>query len=356
MIDGKNRDIKRKAFFCKKILTQAMFVTFIALLHLSLSPLIAFSFETNPSKQNQPLEINREEKKQGVFKRTFGLIETFQENFSKGITSTGDKIDTFFGGERVIQESNGSFVRLRLGTVYARGGEVFFERDIKLKIAIPKTKDRLKLMIGDEPEDENREFKNLSDTLDSSTVKEESVGLGYILKAKKALNISVSAGARYHNGVDYYSKVRSRKSFYPGKWELRISEIPFWTRFRGYGATTGIDFERKLGENLFFRASSSATWHDDTEAYELAQNLTLFQQLSNRNMMAYNVGAFGGRSGGVTYVTEYAASIIFRRNIYKNWLFGEIQPRALFQKSDGFDLYPSITARLEVVFGKPSGK
>ena len=100
-----------------------------------------------------------------------------------------------------------------------------------------------------------------------------------------------------------------------------------------------------------FRSSTFARWRKITENIELGQFLSMFHTLDKKKAISYYAGVYG-LSEPTIYTTHYLIGLNYRQNIYKDFLFFEILPKVLYQKTNNFRAEHSLTFRVEMVFKK----
>ena len=114
-------------------------------------------------------------------------------------------------------------------------------------------------------------------------------------------------------------------------------------------ATT--DFDRRLNDNLLFRASSNARWEADTPQTSASQVFSLYQRLASKASLAYDIGIIGDDNPNWR-VTNHFIRLRYRRLFYKTWAYLEIQPKATWPEENGFREELSLLLRLELNFGR----
>jgi hypothetical protein len=262
-----------------------------------------------------------------------------------------DWVDEFFGGDRVFEETRDNYVKVSIGKIIEEGGNVNNANKLSAQINLPRTEDRLKLLITSEPEtDEIAGNLQPRETLSGvDTSNEQSTALRFVARETDVWNIHTDLGVRYQSGVDPFGRFRVRRTVALTPWTLHFAETFFWYDSLGRGETTHVDFERPVNSLFLFRATSEATWRDQTDYFDLVQDLMFLHRVSDRRSVIYQASAFAVTEP-VEYVTDYLLGIRLRQLIHRDWLFFEINPQINYPKELHFKAVPTLTLKLDVIF------
>ncbi len=289
------------------------------------------------------------------------LLDEYLDDTHRIITSTfltiPNGIDGFFGATRVEEESNASLMRLSLEPRLEKGNEWSFITRVRIKLVLPHTEKRLRLVLESSPEEALQEpaegLAGESSPLDAVRSAEQTAAIQAILRETRRWHVNLSSGIKLHTPIDPFVRLRAWGALPLEKWQIRLTQTVFWFDSIGLGETTRLDFERPLDVDTLFRASSQATWHRDDDTFHLGQELHLFYRHSRDRAIAYRLAAFG-ISEPTTHATDYYFDVRYRVRTWREWLFFEIGPQLHYPKADDFDLTPSLNFKLEAIFGKHS--
>jgi hypothetical protein len=276
---------------------------------------------------------------------------------SAKIASYASDIDRFFGGDRHYQESNQSVLQMDLTRVTGYGGDPKFKLGARLNLRLPVTEGRLHLLIETDPE-QNITAEPTPGSTTSQTV----------LRNKVVAPSSYALAARYekaitdawHFNTDWGIKfplpatpfVRARGSFSAPMgemWRFKAAQSVYWFNTIGVGETTQIDFERFISEPILFRATSTVTWLNDTQNFDMRQDFSVFHTLSDRTALLYQASA-SGISNPQFQTTDYVALVVYRYRMHKEWLFFELSPQLHFPRDRSYKSSPALSFRLEALF------
>lgn len=282
-----------------------------------------------------------------------------RDEWSKDINSLAINIDRFFAGEEA-QEDNDSFVRLRAGAIWSRGGEIGSDSDIKLKLDLPGSKRRWKLLFESDPD----EFSDLeSQTRSAPTVNrqftdtEGSTGaLRFVVdedsKWKKDLDIGVYGSTP----LDPFARYQLRRSAKLGDdWSLYFKESLYIFNSDGWGQKTTIQFEKPINDHYLWRNRVQAKFSDDDNVLDTAFVLSTVHVLDDWRAIDYAVGVLVSNRP-VSQTNVYFINTTYRKRLYKDWLFFDIRPELAFARGyeeiegqpgiyrkRGFKAQPSLT-------------
>jgi hypothetical protein len=278
------------------------------------------------------------------------VMASFEDNhqaISKRVVRFANWLDNFFGDSRIDDESQDSRLRLNLLEINEKGAEPRFEARVQGKLSLPNTQKRLKILFESDPSDSASPDGTIIEAVENQ---QQSLGLRYIQFTSDWLRAHTDVGVRFRNGLDPFTRFRLRGLFNLKPLQLRLTETLFWRASKGAGLSSRLDIERPFGNKHFFRSSSQAIWLDDIQTFELSQDFFLFHSINKHRGIIYQLGR-ASVSERSTQTSGYIASLRLRQQIHKDWLFFEINPKILYPEDEKFQARPSLTFKLEVIFG-----
>ena len=294
-------------------------------------------------------EINKDPTEKTIEPRISLLepLDSARNTVSYQVTEFANWLDNFFGDDRIYDESQSSHLKLNLLKINEEGYQPRYEANLQGKLTLPNTQKRLELLFESDPE-ENANADNT--VVEAVEAQEQSLGLRYIQLSTDWLRANTDVGVRFRSGLDTFVRFRLRGLFNLGHWNLRASETLFWRDSTGPGATTRLDIERQFAKTWLFRATSKATWLDETHQFDMGQDFFLIHTINKHRAVIYRTG-LTAVSEPKMQTTGYILSIRLRQQIHRNWLFFEINPKVLYPQAEDFHSRHSLTFKLEVVFG-----
>ncbi len=280
-----------------------------------------------------------------------------QEDLSERLHKVSGYVDRFFADDSYEQESKDSRMRISLTTRFQKHQDPTFQPRVNLSLALPNTKDRLRLRFQSNDEEDDEEEDNIDTSLtDSLTETTFATALGLIVLANESLDIRADLGVKFRTPLDPFSRLRLRRSFRIKNIEMRFTETFEWRDSRGKTADSRLEIEYPLNQELFFRTRTDATYWDIDSYWSGSQSLTLYDQLNTKSAIAYSIGISGQNEDELhlrkkDQVNNYWIEFRYRKNFYKNWLFYQITPGVDHPRDFEFSALPRIEFRLEALYG-----
>jgi hypothetical protein len=281
-------------------------------------------------------------------------MEAPRDYLSGKVTSFASYIDRFFGGDRHYQESNQSVLQMDLTRVAGFNGVRKFDLAARLNLRLPVTEGRLHLLIETDPE------KNITAeptptqgqaVLRNQVVAPGSVGLAarYETAVANVWHFSTDAGLKFPIPIKPFVRTRGSYSAPMGEWRLTATQSVYWFNTLGVGETTELDLERFISEPVLFRATSTATWLNDKQNFDLRQDLSIYHTLNDRTALLYQASVIGV-SNPAYAVTDYVVLLLYRYRMHREWLFFELSPQLHFPQVMKYQFSPALSMRLEALF------
>ena len=301
------------------------------------------------NNQNPKAEIAVEKDETSVF----DFLNAPQKNISSGLEWLSKRIDVFFANEKIYDESTGSYARLSGTTILRDGGKKSFLGDLNIRVELPHTQKKLNLIIESDAD------KNLAKRPDQQSQPTPNqalsattyfAGIDKNLSGKSAWDIHTSVGIKLHVPLDPFVRLRMTREALFVKWKFHFTETLFHFHSRGNGYDSTMEWDRSFGRKNLFRLHTSATWWDDTDLIDLNQSFTVFHEITERRAVSYSIGVFG-KNKPIMQADTYLIDIRYRQLLHKDWLFYEINPQVLYQKSNDFQPEHSVALKLEMIFG-----
>lgn len=272
---------------------------------------------------------------------------------NKFVTFAND-IDRFFGDPRYFQETNKSVLQLSFANVQQPGGSGngVIGLDGQAKLDLPSSEKRFSLMLESNPE------KNISGDITKQPVASNDVATGSNQSAalrvdnpseESPWHFSADTGVRVRLPLEPFVRTRASYTRPFEQWRMKAAETLFWFSSIGAGETTQIDFERAISEPTLFRATTTATWMNDTHNFDLRQDFSVYHTLNERSAWLYQAG-ISGVSEPQFQTTAYVLLMLWRYRLHRSWVFVELSPQLHFPRAKNFEPNPLLLLRLEVLF------
>jgi len=282
------------------------------------------------------------------------VLDTPRDYVSRKFVSFVGSVDRFFGDDRNYQEANDSVLQMDITRVIGYGGGRRFVTSIKANVRLPTAEQKLHLLFETDPDKNSTVDPKQTQ---AAPISQPSTPQSYAA----ALRIENAKAERWHFSADGGIKFAGLKNSTPfvraraslavpvEQWRVKVAETLFWFNTIGAGESTQLDFERSISEPLLFRATSTAVWLNNTQNFDLRQDLTLFDRRSERTAVLYQASVIG-MSQPKTQVTEYVLLALYRYRLHREWMFLEVSPQLHFPRALNFHTNSMLSVRLEMLF------
>ena len=259
----------------------------------------------------------------------------------EGQTAANDWFSSFFRDEIFDEVYTKSYVIVR-GTVDYddRTSDFGFSSKIRASLALPKTEDRLHFYIEDGGD-------NL-DTRNYGTQTQNDVGLRYFLANKHFIKSSFSLGL--HSWDDPYVRANFWLPYQIGHWRNRISQKFQYSVDDKFEDETRLYFDRILEEDAFLRFDVGRWSKEEIDGMQYFGGISYNKTTSFNKGYKLGISAIG-QTKPDNEITQYAAYGVYKENIYRKWLFYEIEPRVEWDRAYDFEPNYKLLVSLEVFFG-----
>jgi hypothetical protein len=231
-------------------------------------------------------------------------------------------------------------------------GDRKFDLAARLNLRLPVTEGRLHLLIETDPEKNITAEPTPGQTvLRNQVVAPGSVGLAarYETAVANVWHFSTDAGLKFPIPVRPFVRTRGSYSAPMGEWRLTATQSMYWFNTLGVGETSELDLERFISEPVLFRATSTATWLNDKQNFDLRQDLSIYHTLNDRTALLYQASVIGV-SNPAYAVTDYVVLLLYRYRMHREWLFFELSPQLHFPQVMKYQPSPALSMRLEALF------
>lgn len=283
------------------------------------------------------------------------FIDSTHERISKEILSLSNKIDSFFGDERIDDEDNESRIRFFTVTTFEESKDPFTRGRYKIQLKLPKTEKRLQLVVrSDENEDEQGQENNPNqegttgarENLDDTA----SAALRFLPNLPD-IKVSTDMGLRIRGWPpQLFARARLRKTLNFGKWLFRPIEKLLWVDREGWYSQTDLNFDYRINSSWLFRYVNKINWDDQDYIVHYNTGPVWYQELSDRIGLNYSALAYFEDTPSWA-ANRYILSIGFRQLLYKEWFFWEITPSIAFDRESRFFRTPALAIKFEAIFG-----
>ena len=287
------------------------------------------------------------------------LIEK-RNSWSNDVGSLGRYIDGFLGDETATRR-NRSFVRVSAFGNWNEGADFAFDPRIKFRLDLPTTKERFKLVI--ESDDDN-------DKIDGQRVRREDPASvdqttdggvsGFVRRVREVSGFETrfDAGLRFRFPPQPFVRARADRDWQlDWSWSTRSeTEISYTIGgdelvFRQNG-----NLDWQITNVALMRARTEITWKQapdnaPQDAWEFAEVLSYNRRMNDYAALVHAVG-YVWESRPKFRTREYFTYLRWRQRLYEQWLFVEFTPGISWTRENNFNDSAYFEAGIEIIFSE----
>ncbi len=282
----------------------------------------------------------------------------FLDEVSQGLSifnSLFTGIDRLISGQEAAAENKTS-LNLRLKSVVGRYQPLKNEPRADLRIDMPSTLHRLKLVIEHAPA-EDGSVSASEERIARGQSRSEGTTLGgkYSLFSGRHFKQDLHIGSRLKLGASrpyrIFAKFRvGAQADFWGAWRSIVFTQAAWFSDPWLELSGGVYFSRALPRRATLSINSSA------EKTTLVKNIDLFESVAVVKQVGRldSVGlALQLHSVTVPYnrAELYSVVLAYRRNLYNGWMFGELSPFMEYPRAHSFKPAPGVAGKINMYFG-----
>jgi hypothetical protein len=307
------------------------------------------SFDQRDGSGNQAIIIDtiREEEltKISFIEYSHDWLKEYIDSLSYNVD--GFFIDTFFGDDVIDDDVSGSRAKLSFFTRRVIGQPVDYKYGISIKLVLPNTNERFNLLLQSNEEEEGERENNPINSVENV---EYSTALRYVFQETERWKVNLDTGVRWGLPPDPFSRLRLRRFAYFNDFRVKATQTLFWSANGGVGEKTSVELNQPLNIDRLIRYSGSAQYLLNDDYFKLKYGIELFHELNAKEVLAYYYRAGGDTISNTTF-NNYGIGIRYRRKIYQDWVFAEVNPELETQYENEYDITPVIMFRFEALIG-----
>ena len=282
----------------------------------------------------------------------FKFLDDHQKLVSNKLEQYVQGVDNFFTDDTVAYKRSGSYLRVRVESLWTEGEGNEFDAGLSLKLRLPKTQKKLKLVISSEVDEQKTTQERETGAIQEQTEEERGLytGLERELGKPDKWRFKPSIGVKIRSPLDWYIRLRAYRDVTFEKWLMSFYQSFYWFDSTGSGSDTSLRWDRRLDERFLFRSDSFVRYTDITNYFDTSQSFSIVHTLSKRRAVTYKVAAFGISDDETTYATSYLTTVQYRQNIYKDYLFMDVQPTIGFARENEFKGEVGLFVRFEIFY------
>jgi hypothetical protein len=307
------------------------------------------SFEQQDGGGNQAIKINVILKKQhtkiSFIDYSHDWLKEYIDNVSYNVD--GFFIDAFFSDDIIDDDVAASRAKLSFFTRREIGQPVGYNYGISIKLVLPNTDEHLKLLLESSESEEDELENNAINTVDNV---EYSTALRYVFQETDRWRVNFDTGVRWGIPSDPFIRLRFRRYAYFDSFRIKATQKFSLSGNDGLGEESTFELTQPLNIDRLMRYSAGAEYLLNNDYFTLNYGVSLFHELNSSEVLAYYYRAGGDTINNVTF-NNYGIGVRYRRKVYQDWVFAEVNPELEAQGENEYDITPIIMFRFEALIG-----
>lgn len=275
-------------------------------------------------------------------------LDDWHKSIAESVQVSAQWFDDFFHKDDRLpnQEARGE-ARITLGWEPRTRDLSEMEAKIKVRVKLPKLKDRVDLIFSDSDDEitQNKVRAGRTERLR----REERFSLALRFKPKRDSGFShrIGTGRR----AQIFAKSRYRTQFhFTEDTDLRWEAAIYYYNRDGFGGDTAFTLDHKASEDSMYRLDNRFYFRDESNDWLWQHSIQNFRQVDEKTAVISGLYV-EGLSRPNYRLMEYLVSVRWRRNTLREWLFYEVEPFILWRRDEDFSASYGIALRLEGYFG-----
>lgn len=296
----------------------------------------------------QAAELTNESYLDLVIKET----EEYRKYTHQKLIESSANIDNYFFDEKNKLDTryNDTYGFIELSASQNQHESVEFNQKVKIKFALPKLKNRLKLVFETDNERDSKDFiENQNKNNDFN------LSLAYEQLLDNDIDFSTKAGIKLGTNIDPFIKVQAKKV-----WEniygldYILSQSFKESVDKKLESTSYFHISKKLTDDLYLHNYNEHYWQSgyskDSEFYH---SIYLNERLSNKNYLTYQIDTNIDNIDSNMKIKRYSAKLKFRHYI-RSWLYTDVIPENFYREDLDFKPRYAIRFNLGMFINKDS--
>lgn len=279
------------------------------------------------------------------------VVDTGHGSVSRGVTDLMTAVDAFFSNDPYEVKMNQTRLRLGTGIRVAEYDGIDPLLRVRLDLQLPRLERRVNLVIASPGEDD------LSEAEDVGAFDDRGAAgfLRFFLFDNDPTLLILDGGLRFRPEVDPFVRTRIQREFGWGDNLVRPTQFFFWERLEGFGTQSWLDYDRTINSRTLLRLRAEAELTQESDGVEFQPALYLYRRIDRLTWLRLKLG-IEADTDPPHLVEETVFGVRCRRNVWRDWLFVEVEPKLRFEEEHDRRMSPGIDLRVEAIVGGHYGR
>lgn len=293
------------------------------------------------------------EKENSYFQNVLNDTSEYRKSIHQSLISLSSNIDSYFISEEIKNlDYSSTYAHLQLSSYLNEGDEIVFDQKFKIKLKLPKLKDKFSLEIETS---EERESVDNVETHDKNNNDNLNVGIAYYKQLKNHINLKSKAGLKVRSKFDPFIKVEAKKTWHQNDTlEYTLSQEFKQSVVKHTESTTFFRVDKRLSEPFSIHNYYQHYWQSTNEKdNQYYASIYLNQKLSEKRNLTYTIDSNINNIDSEMKVKRYAARITYKQYLRK-WMYFDIIPENYYPEDDNFKSKVALRVNFGIYFNKDS--
>lgn len=316
-------------------------------------PITLFA-DLNSTSQDKNNYIDQTHKT--VSKKVINVSEELDTQLSKLINTSNNKksIDEFYQNKKFNEETDETFINIRTDAYFQSKEKAQYNAQISVQFPLVKSQKNLNIFIKDSRDEELNDLVNIQE-IDTVTI----IGLNYFAPIFYKIKSKYTLAT---HGVEPLIQAKYFMNFNLSSWKIEpIQTFTYSTQDR-FEEETNIYFDNKIDEKSLGRFVMRRKTKNKVKGMEYSFSFQYFYSPKENTSISFSQSFLGNTAYEYNLndtttsvyngIYNYTTSFIWRKNIYKKWLFSQIVPTLSFHKKYEYNPNYTLVVLFDFYFGK----
>ena len=275
----------------------------------------------------------------------------FHDAISDSVYGTALWFDHFFATDEIDGTKTESSLRVRFGwEPRARDLNVFTQK-FRLRLKLPNLENKVDFIFSEELDDNqnNKDFNGRNLTSEGGDSLTAAIRLININKPYRFIDSRIGL-----SNNDLFAKVRLKflKDF-SEKHLFEFQPSIYYYLKDGFGQRLFGEYNYNYSRDKQVRTNLSVKFSQSFDGYNWKQANYFLRQIDRRQASAIGFVIHGEKNAGRGFVADnYRLSYLYRANVYRKWIYFEVEPFLDWPEEDNYSTTLGIALRIEGYFNQ----
>lgn len=270
------------------------------------------------------------------------------------LDATANWFDAFFGTASVPATTEASaYLQLIMDGFYSGVPD---ENHSRIRVRggadLPRFEDRLRLILTTDADAAvtGRDLTGIEADYVERRDEPGGVGLRYLFRDDRRHQFGLGGGVSGGSSPELLVNARYRYTHSIGpRSAARLTPTIYWKSRRGFGASAVAELQYLPRPDTLWRYTLFGNYRYDEDDLQWSTEGSWWNRLDPKSALSTRVGA-KGETLDDEVLTEVWTTVRYRRNIWRPWLFYEIEPGVSWHEKVDYRIEPTVAVRLDIQF------